>query len=363
MRAVLIAAVLAVLVVLGLAVRFGGAAAFTLALGFPSADAWLARLATTPVARHEVTVPIEGGRLAADLYRPAEPRGAVLLVHGLSRAGRRHPEMVRLARLLARHRRLVLAPEFEGLAAFRLSGREVDEVEAALRHLGRLGLPADVVGFSFGAGPALLAAARVPALRATGSFGGYADLRHVIGFVTTGVHRHRDRRYWTPQQEYNRWKLLSLLAGFAEDGPDRARLGTIAEQKLANPGVDTRPLAADLGEGGRRLLALAENRREEALPGLVARLPPGARRALEALSPLAAVPRLHGRLLLAHGRADDSIPFTESLHLADAAGPQARVVILRSFHHTGPRSLWDDLGARLRDGWGLVGLVDELLAP
>ena len=51
---------------------------------------------------------------------------AVLLVHGLSRMGRRQPDLERLARLLAGHGLVVVVPQFEGLAAFRLTGREIE---------------------------------------------------------------------------------------------------------------------------------------------------------------------------------------------------------------------------------------------
>jgi hypothetical protein len=329
------------------------------ALAAPAADGWLGRLSAAP-REEEITLPIEGGRLACDVYRPSAPHAALVLVHGLSRAGRRHPELVRLARLLARHDRLVLVPHFEGLATFRLRGREVDEVEAALRHVRRLGdrgTSQGILGFSFGAGPALLAAARVPEVRLAGSFGGYADLRHVIAYVTTGAGPP------TPPEPYNRWKLLALLAAFPEDPQDRARLERLAERKLADPGAEAGGLAAGLGPEGRAVVALVENRRPEALAAHLAALPPAVHRALDALSPLAAVPRLPGRLLLAHGVHDDSIPFTESVRLAEAAGPRARLALLRSFHHTGPRPLVETAIDAARDGWQLAGLADELLRP
>ena len=109
-------------------------------------------------------------------------------------------------------------------------------------------------------------------------------------------------------------------------------------------------------------MALVRNRREEAVDPLLAALTPRARRALERLSPLAVVPRVPGRLLIAHGADDDSIPFTESLRLAEAAGGRARLAILRTFHHTGPRRFWPSLGQRAADGVSLFRLVDDLLA-
>ena len=246
---------------------------------------------------------------------------------------------------------------------FQLSGREIADVRAALAHLRALSVrPPGIAGFSFGAGPALIAAAGVADLRRAGSFGGYADLRNVLVFVTTGTHGYGDRRERARQEEYNRWKLLALLTGFVTEKADRARLGAIATRRLANPAGDTRAEEARLGEPGRAVLALVSNRREEAVPTLLAALPAEARQALDALSPLPVMPRLAGRLLIAHGAGDESIPYTESRRLAAAAGPQERVIVLETFHHVGPRPWWPS-PARLRDAGRLVQIADGLLSP
>jgi pimeloyl-ACP methyl ester carboxylesterase len=349
------------LILLALAFRFWSVITFSLALAVPSLELRLAGLGRE-AARQEVTLPANGKTIRADLYRPANPGSALLLVHGLSPAGRRHPELMRLARLLSRHGVLVLVPEFEGFVAFRLSGGEVEEISSALRYLSRLHDRVGIAGFSFGAGPALLAAARHPNLRLVGSFGGYADLRHVIAYITTGIHEFRGVRYSQRQEEYNRWKLLALLVGFVEGERDRGLLQAIAERKLANPAESTDSLERQLGDEGRNVLALVLNRREEAMGQLLARLPSGALQAMDRLSPLPAVSRLPGRLLLAHGAGDDSIPFTESLRLAERAGGRALAVILHTFHHTGPQRFWGSLGQRATDGWKLIRLADELLA-
>jgi hypothetical protein len=348
------------LVGLALFVRIAPALSLSLALALPAVERWLAPVLDEPVLE-EVSIPVDGLQMVADLYRPPSPRGALLLVHGLSTAGRRHPELVRLARLLARHGRLVLVPQFEGLAGFRLSGREVAEVRAALRALALLSPSVGVAGFSFGAGPALLAAADVPDLTLTASFGGYADLRNVVVYLTTGKHEFGGRRYEQRAEEYNRWKLLALLVGFVEDARDRGVLDTIAKRRLADPGDDTSALERGLGADGRAILALVHNRHENAVGPLLAALPPGARAALERLSPLAVVPRLPGRLLIAHGIEDASIPFTESLRLAEASQGRATAVILETFEHTGPQALWPSIRGRVGDGARLLRLADGLL--
>jgi len=362
-RRALVAATVAIAgggMLLGLAARFAEPLNFTAELAAPRVERWTTRMAPGP-ALEEIALPVSGRTLDADLYRPAKPTAALLLVHGLSPSGRRHPELTRLAALLARHGQLVIVPHFPGLAAFRLSGRELEDIRGAIDALQRRHGKVGVAGFSFGAGPALLAAAEAPGLRLAGSFGGYADLRHVIAYITTGTHKFGGRRYRHRVEEYNRWKLLALLVDFVSREPDRSLLDAIARQKLANPAAPTTVLEGRLGKNGRRLMALVRNRREEALPALLDALPIEARRALDRLSPLAAVARLQCRVVIAHGLDDDSIPYTESLRLAEAAGGHARVAILHTFHHTGPQPLWQSLLDRGRDAWSLVRLADATL--
>ena len=358
----LVSAAIAVALTTALAVRFGPPLTFSLSLAAPVTERWFSPL-WRPAPRGEIIVPTPFGRLQADLYRPAHPRGVLLLVHGLSQTGRRQPDLARLAHLLASQGLLVLVPQFEGLAAFRLTGHEVDQVRAALTYAASLGESVSIAGVSFGAGPALLAAADVRGLRVVGSFGGYADLTHVIAFVTTGAHHFESRRYVQAQEEYNRWKLLALLVGFVQDSDDRRRLDEMARRKLAYPGDDPREIESALGHEGQAMLALVLNRQEDAVAGLLARLPAGAREALHRLSPIGAVARIRARLLIAHGTGDDSIPFTESLRLAAAAGPRAHLALFRTFHHTGPRALWPSINEGMRDGWTLFRLADALLKP
>jgi pimeloyl-ACP methyl ester carboxylesterase len=326
---------------------YGRALSLSIALAVPAAESWLPG---ADVVREEVQIPFAGRTLAADLYRSARPRGTVLLVHGLSAAGRRQPDLARLARLLARHGPLALVPQFDSLAAFKLDGCEVAAIVAALDYATGVARPVALAGFSFGAGPALLAAAERPDVRLAGSFGGYADLRAVVAYVTTEA----------GAEPYNRWKLLQLLAGLVGDASDRAGLDSIARARLANPFEDTSRREAELRSAGRAVLALVHNRRADAVSGLLAGLSSDTHTALDRLSPLSAMSRLRGRALIAHGRADSSIPYTESVRLAEAADTQA--VILSTFHHTGPLSFLELMRSGVPDGWKLVGLAEALLS-
>jgi hypothetical protein len=193
------------------------------------------------------------------------------------------------------------------------------------------------------------------------SFGGYAELDDVLVYLTTGVHTFDGRRHVQPPEPYNRWKLLALLVGFVQDARDRARLDELAARRLADPGAGTGALEASLGPEGQSVLALVHARDADAVASRLAALPAGARTAMRRLSTLAVVPQLAGRLVVAHGAHDVSIPFTESLRLAEASNGRAAVVILESFEHTGPRPLWRSVTARTRDAVRLVRLADALL--
>ena len=362
---------LAAVVVLMIVVwRWAAPGTLALTLAAPTTESWVGGILTPP-SREEITIPTGSGKLVADFYRPQHVRGALLLVHGLSREGRRQPDLERLARLLATHGLEIIVPQFDGLAAFKLTGREIDDIRAALRHAATTRLTSDsapggflgIAGFSFGAGPALIAAAGLPKLRLAASFGGYADLIHVITYATTGVHDFGGQQYSARQEEYNRWKLLALLAPLVEASDERRLLEVIAQRKLANPSDDTGALERDLAPESRAMLALALNRRKDQVEALVARLPARVRKALDRLSPLPAVPRIRARLLVAHGMADDSIPFTESMRLAAAAGDRAHLALFETFHHTGAQPFWSSAMRRAADAGKLLRLLDMLLEP
>lgn len=315
------------------------------------------------VSREPVT--FDGG--TADLYRPGgPPRGGLVLVPGLSRQGKDHPAFQHLARSLSRAGFLVLAPDFPGLRAFHVVESDVRVIVKAVQVLGAEGgNPTGVLGFSFGAGPALLAAAD-PAVRdqivLAGSFGGYWDLANVIGFITTGWLEEDGHWRQAAQQPYNRWKLLAALVPYVEDAGERGRLQRLTDRKLANPNADVRTELGKLGVESWRLLALVENQRRDRVADLLASLTPATRGRFQHLSPSTAIGGVRARLLIAHGRDDDSIPYTESVRLARAAPNLGRLVIFDGFTHAFPsEGRWRSRLRQARDLERLVLLLDALL--
>lgn len=305
---------------------------------------------------------------SADLYRPGGPaRGGLVLVPGLSRTGKDHPAFRHLATSLARAGFLVLTPDFRGLRAFHVSEEDVQTTVRAVESLAVGGpRPIGILGFSFGAGPTLLAAAD-PSIRdrvaLVGSFGGYWDLGDVIGFITTGWYEEDGHWRQRAQQSYNRWKLLAALVPYAAIPAERAKLTRLANRKLTNPGEDVSSEVARLGVEGRGLLALVENQQRERVADLLASLSPRLRERLQLLSPSTAISHVRARLLIAHGRDDDSIPYTESVRLARGAPNVGRLVIFDGFTHAFPsEGGWLTRLRQARDVERLVLLLDDLLA-
>jgi pimeloyl-ACP methyl ester carboxylesterase len=153
---------------------------------------------TEPPSRESVMFPGGGRTMAATLYRSASASGgaAVILIHGVNEQGKDDPRIVWLADLLARAGFTVLTPDFLGFKSLTLRTSDVEELVASVLYLAtrsdgerprRIGL----IGFSYGAGPALVAAADARVrdrVQFVVSFGGYYNLVNVITFITTGYY-------------------------------------------------------------------------------------------------------------------------------------------------------------------------------
>ncbi len=318
-----------------------------------------------PALRAPAMSEISIGSAVATLVRPnSPPCGGLVLVHGLSRWGPAHPFFQRMTRALARAGFVVLAPDFPRLRAFELTESDVRVVVDAVHALEKTAPgPLGILGFSFGAGPALLAATD-PKIRdrvaLVGSFGGYWDLTHVIVFITTGWYEEDGQWRRGRQQEYNRWKLLRALTPYVTDPEEQRPLQKLVELKLADPGADVNLEASRLGGSGRKLLALVGNGERERVPALLDALPQTIKDGLRRLSPASRISEVRARLLIAHGAQDESIPSTESIRLARAAPNLGRLVIFEGLAHDFPSAVSRGLH-QAREGLRLVGLLDDLL--
>jgi len=102
-----------------------------------------------------------------------------------------------------------------------------------------------------------------------------------------------------------------------------------------NAPIDVGQAIAGLGPEGRALQDLLANRDPGAVRELIKGQPASLRSAIHDFDPAAHnLARLRARLVLVHGRADDVIPFTESVALARSVRPgQAEVFITNGLAH------------------------------
>lgn len=326
---------------------------------------WTVRKLTDEPRVEEIVV----GGVPATLVRPGGGDGpwpAFVFLNGATELGRKHPDVRRLARGLARAGYLVLVPDLPGLVRGELTGRSVDTTVALARYAAarpdsksRVAL----FGVSLGASIALLAAER-PELRGRVSvvvgIAPYADIADVIRLATTGYSREGNRlvlyrpgRFLAlsvgrslvaglpPGSEKN--ELVRLLAGVPSDAP-------FPLSGLAS--VDR----TGLSPAARATVALLLNHDPGRFDALYAAFPSDLRAELELLSPLRGAARLDMPVELASAPHDPYFPPSESRRLAQAA-PDAHVTVTEAFSHVIPEPSLTDPGDLLSfDGWAVRSL-------
>ncbi|GHE22053.1 alpha/beta hydrolase [Halomonas urumqiensis] len=313
--------------------------------------------------REGLAYAVEDRDYVADVYHPSvSRRGALILVHGLTEAGRRDPRLVDFARTLARAGFTVMVPELEGLRDFSVGTREVQGIADAIRHA-TAELPAadkgtGLAAISFATGPALLAAMQPDTahrVRFVVAVGGYYDLTDMLRYVTTGEDRGGAGRQARPPRREVRWVLLRSQLHRLDDAEDRERLDAIARRRLAgDEGPD--PRISRLGPQGSALYTLVTNRDPARVEPLLEALPPPLLTQFEALD-LASrhLDALEARLVLVHGPDDRVIPISHSRRLRDALpSGQARLFEAAGLGHVEVSMDW-------RDGWTLWRAIDHVL--
>ncbi len=339
----------------------------------PGPIRWVTR---TP---QELPVTFPGGQrtMQANLYVPAGRgrRAAVLLVHGVVETGKDDPRIVWLAGLLARSGFVVLVPDFSGFKSLRLRVTDIGEMIDAviyLRSLHERVLPDRIgmIGFSYGAGPMLIAAGdpRIERnLRFVVSFGGYYDLAQVIRFVTTGHYQYGETKGRAEPSDYTRWIFLRYNLDLLRDPVDQAILSRLAQSSGWERSGESAALRSDLTPEGRSVYNLLVNRDPERVAHLIGRLAPSIREMIERLSPSRQVRHLRPYAIIVHSEPDPFIPHTESLALADALGREGRVrlEVLRVFRHVRPALPAATLGTvwnvYIPEGVNIYRLIFDLL--
>jgi pimeloyl-ACP methyl ester carboxylesterase len=325
--------------------------------------------AQTPAPqRRTLEYSIEGRRYTADLYQsPAGTRAGIVLVPGVVPAGKDDGRLVALANTLARLNLAVLVPDLQGLRRYRVRQGDVREVADAFRYLrsrpewvpqGHAG----IAGFSYGAGPVLLAALE-PGIREQVRFimtlGGYYDLRSIVTYFTTGYYRESTAAPWRYREPhpYIKWVFTLSNADLVEHSGDRAALHALGQRFLGHDMSDTEPAMPKLHPDAQALYALLTNTDPARVNALIERLSPRVRDELTGLNPAAQdLTQLRARAILVHGRGDTMIPYTESMALAAALPPgQAQLFLIEGLAHV-------DIQPQQQDIPQLLAAMEVLLA-
>ncbi|MFN2556302.1 MAG: alpha/beta hydrolase family protein [Nitriliruptorales bacterium] len=266
------------------------------------------------------------------LWLVPRPAPAVLLAAGVTPQGTADPRLVRLATAIARTGRVVFAPQL-ALARHELDEADIERLVTATRALHahpRVRGSVAMLGFSFGASYALLAAAdpRVgERLRLVASFGGYGDLGGIIQAATTGVTLLDGQRYeWRPDPPVTaREAVIDLII-------QQGRLlgaETVEAVVAALRGEMETP---SLPPSARSIHELVTNRDPAATSTLLSALPPPLSDLITRLSPVCVAGRVRAPVVLLHAENDPIIPYAELRRLVKAF-PHAHGGVVRLFRH------------------------------
>ena len=307
-----------------------------------------------------------GERLPATVVRPAGPRRRLpgwVVLHGLTYSGREHPALLRFVRAIAAAGNVVLLPDIPEWRALRVAPAiTVDTIRAAVRALhARADIEhehAAVLGFSFGATQAIVASVD-PAIRGllhgVVAWGGYSDVHRLFRFGMMGDHDLDGRRMHVRPDPYGCWIMsgnyLTHMPGFETFGDvaralhglacEAGRRRVFAWDPVFDP--DKRQLRETLEPAHRELFDMLapETTMPDPDPAVVGplavQLADAALRVDPLFDPSPFLPRVDLPILLAHGRHDRLIPFTETIRLSRALPPQCvdSLTITALFEHSG----------------------------
>ncbi len=286
-------------------------------------------------AVEKLSVSSRGRRISADLYIPRRKGQVVplLIVHDAGTAGKADERIISLAGNLARAGFLVLVPDLEALRSFRLRLTDAEDIVQCYRSLIRqehVRAGGCILGFGFGAGPLLIAAAdpRISGHVGTiAAFGGYGDLRSVLQYGLTGSYEYGGRSGRRRPDQAVRWTLAFRNLDLIALPDEQETMQRIMEKQFRLETGDIPRLVRGLGPDGRAVYQFIRNSEPERFTPLYENLPTKLREYVHLMSPVRVVKSLKAELLLAHAEDDYQVPSTESQRIADTVGDPGRVVV------------------------------------
>ena len=316
------------------------------------------------VLEEEITLDRDGACIPATLVRPAQvnsPLPGWVILHGITRPGRGHPQLIRFSRAVAATGAAVIIPEVPEWRELRLEPQlVVPTVQCSISALrdtpGIENMPYGLIGFSFSASHALSAAAAHEVredIAGVVGFGGYCNLERTITFMLTGQHQYEGQSYELTPDPYGRWivaaNYLDKIPGYEEatDVTHGLRQLAALSGDIGAPAHDLCYDAAKAKERGkinsdRKFLFDILAPPSGVLPDLAHakklghKLTEAAVRIEPEIDAFKTLQNISCPVHILHGRNDDLIPFSEGLRIRDALPPESdsHTTITRLFGHS-----------------------------
>jgi pimeloyl-ACP methyl ester carboxylesterase len=299
-------------------------------------------------------------------YRIYTPRdiqnpGGVVLLHGVHHLGIDDPRLWNLARALAGAGVLVMTPELQDLADYRVTARTIDVIgDSAVALSTRMRRRVGVLGLSFAGGLALLAADREEFRNSIGfvvAIGAHDDMARVARFFAANIITTPDGVETAFQaHEYGALVLAySHLEDFfsASDVPVARK--SLRQWLWEQP--EAMKTAAALSPEGKHELELLLHHRDQLREALLREITLH-RAEMDAVSPHGHLAQLQAEVFLLHGAGDTVIPSSETLWLAkDVPAAELKASLISS------ALVHVDMGKKVtwQQQWQLVDFMAQVL--
>jgi dienelactone hydrolase len=356
---------LAMMLLYPVAQNYLQAASLLTRIGNPDAKGWLPNYGVHAIDTRNETFDFQGSANPARIYMPlgVGPAPGIVVVHGMHELGIDEPRLVNFARALAASGFVVMTPQVEAIAEYRVEPQSADLIGAAAQTFAHeLDVPkVGVLAISFSGGLSLLAAGDPQyssSIAWVASIGGYYDLAQLLQFFATGdaVHPDGTVEHLAPHEYGPLIVVCDHPADFfpAED-VDKAR--EAIKLVLADEGKKSEEITKQMTPAGQEVMQRIYHKQLEGFRQALLAEVNKDREQLAAASPAGRVAFIHAPVFLLHGADDNVIPSTELLWLKEHVPPQYRMAALIS-----PAITHVEVGHKsLRDQFALVHWLSLLL--
>jgi len=327
------------------------------------ASGFAASFANHPFKEEDGTVQSAHGPLRYRMYIPLGVKnpGGVVLLHGVHHLGIEDPRMWNLARALAGAGVLVMTPELQDLADYRVTARTIDVIgDSAVALSTLMQKKVGVIGLSFAGGLSLLAAAQpayAPKIGFVMAIGAHDDMGRVARFFAANVIARPDGTEASlAAHEYG---VLVLAYAHLEDffSPQDIPAAREALRQWLWEKPDAMKAAAALSPAGQKEFDELLHHRDLLRDALLHEITLH-KDEMDAVSPHGHLAALHAPVYLLHGAGDTVIPASETLWLAKDVPPQdlKASLVSQALVHV-------DMGGKVRwqDQWQLVDFMAQVL--